>query len=48
MAAGKGKGAIFKNGEVVRTVDEDDYMDELMREIEKIKRDYKEADEWEH
>lgn len=47
LAAGKGKGAIFKNGEVVRTVNEDDYLDELMREIDIIKRDYKEND-WQH
>ncbi len=47
LAAGKGKGAIFKNGVVVRTVSEDDYLDELMREIDIIKRDYKE-DDWQH
>jgi (E)-4-hydroxy-3-methylbut-2-enyl-diphosphate synthase len=40
LAAGKGKGAIFKNGEVIRTVKEDDYLDELLREIEKIKKDW--------
>jgi (E)-4-hydroxy-3-methylbut-2-enyl-diphosphate synthase len=40
LAAGKGKGAIFKNGEVIRTVKEDDYLDELLREIEKIKNNW--------
>ncbi len=47
LAAGRGKGAIFKGGEVIRTVKEDDYLDELMREIDIIKRDYKE-DDWQH
>jgi (E)-4-hydroxy-3-methylbut-2-enyl-diphosphate synthase len=40
LAAGKGKGAIFKNGEVIRTIKEDDYLDELIREIDKIKKDH--------
>lgn len=40
LAAGKGKGAIFKNGEVICTVEEDDYFDELMREIEIISEDW--------
>jgi (E)-4-hydroxy-3-methylbut-2-enyl-diphosphate synthase len=47
LAGGKGKGVIFRNGEVVRNVNEDDFFDELMREIEAVKRDY-EDDEWEH
>jgi len=35
LAAGKGKGAIFRNGEVVRVVDEKDYVTALIEEGQK-------------
>lgn len=41
LAAGKDKGVVFKNGEVVRTIKEDDYLDELLKEIDLIAREYK-------
>jgi (E)-4-hydroxy-3-methylbut-2-enyl-diphosphate synthase len=34
LACGKGKGAIFRKGEVVRTVEEKDFLKALMREVE--------------
>ena len=36
IACGKGKGALFKKGEVVRTVDEKDLLETLLKEIETI------------
>ena len=36
IAGGNGQGLIFKNGEIVRKVDEDRLVDELMKEIEKM------------
>jgi (E)-4-hydroxy-3-methylbut-2-enyl-diphosphate synthase len=36
IAAGKGKGAIFRNGEVVRVVDEADYLSALVEEGQKV------------
>jgi (E)-4-hydroxy-3-methylbut-2-enyl-diphosphate synthase len=36
LAAGKGKGAIFRNGEVVRVVDEADYLSALVEEGRKV------------
>ena len=36
MAGGKGKVALFRKGEVLRTVDEADAVEELMKEIERL------------
>jgi (E)-4-hydroxy-3-methylbut-2-enyl-diphosphate synthase len=36
IACGKGKGALFKKGKVIRTVDEKDLLDALLREIRGI------------
>jgi len=36
IACGKGQGAIFRKGEVVHTVDEKDFMEALMAEIDKV------------
>ncbi len=36
VAAGKGKGAIFRSGEVVRVVDEKDYLSALVEEGQKV------------
>jgi len=36
IACGKGRGAIFHKGEIVRTVDEKDYLEALMSEVEKV------------
>jgi (E)-4-hydroxy-3-methylbut-2-enyl-diphosphate synthase len=36
IACGKGRGAIFRKGEIVRTVEEKDFLEGLMREVEKI------------
>lgn len=36
LAGGKGKAVIFKKGEVIRTVDEENAVEELMKEIETI------------
>lgn len=36
IACGKGKGAIFRKGEVVRTVEEKDFLEGLMKEVESI------------
>lgn len=36
IACGKGRGAIFRKGEVVRTVEERDFLKALMREVEQI------------
>jgi (E)-4-hydroxy-3-methylbut-2-enyl-diphosphate synthase len=36
IACGKGKGAIFRRGEVVRTVKEADFLESLMREVEGV------------
>ncbi|MDM8000701.1 MAG: flavodoxin-dependent (E)-4-hydroxy-3-methylbut-2-enyl-diphosphate synthase, partial [Dehalococcoidia bacterium] len=37
IACGKGKGAIFRKGEVVRTVKEADFLTALMHEVEGVK-----------
>ena len=36
IAGGNGCGIIFKKGEVLRKVSEDELLDELMKEIEKL------------
>ena len=36
VAGGDGCGVIFKNGEVLKKVNEDEIVDELLKEIEKI------------
>lgn len=36
VAGGKGCGIIFKNGEIIRKVDENNIVEELMKEIEKL------------
>ncbi len=36
IACGKDKGAIFKKGEIVRTVEEKDFLEALMAEVEKL------------
>lgn len=36
IAGGDGCGVIFKNGEIIRKVDEDKLLDELIKEVEKI------------
>jgi (E)-4-hydroxy-3-methylbut-2-enyl-diphosphate synthase len=36
LAAGKGRGAIFRKGEVVRTVSEDEFMSALLQEGAKV------------
>jgi (E)-4-hydroxy-3-methylbut-2-enyl-diphosphate synthase len=36
IAAGKGKGAIFRNGQVVRVVEEKDYLSALVEEGQKV------------
>jgi len=36
IACGKGRGAIFRKGEIVRTVDEKDFLEALMGEVEKV------------
>jgi (E)-4-hydroxy-3-methylbut-2-enyl-diphosphate synthase len=36
LAAGKGKGAIFRGGQVVRVVDEADYLSALVEEGQKV------------
>lgn len=36
IACGKGRGAIFKNGKVISTVDEADFLDTLMTEIKSL------------
>jgi (E)-4-hydroxy-3-methylbut-2-enyl-diphosphate synthase len=36
VAGGKGKGAIFKKGKVLRTVEEADLASELILELEKL------------
>ncbi len=42
IAGGKGKGVLFKNGEVVRNIDARDYLTELLRELDIMTREYKE------
>ncbi len=39
IAGGKGVGMLFRNGETIRKVDEDEMVDALMEEIEKIERE---------
>jgi (E)-4-hydroxy-3-methylbut-2-enyl-diphosphate synthase len=39
IAAGKGKGVIFKRGEIIRNVLESDMVDALVEEIEKWERE---------
>ena len=36
IAGGKGEGLIFKKGEIIRKVREDEIVDELMKEIEEL------------
>ena len=36
IACGKGRGAIFRKGEIVRTVEEKDFLEALMSEVEKV------------
>ena len=36
IACGKGKGALFRKGQVVRTVEEEDFLNALKTEIESI------------
>ena len=36
LAGGKGKVALFRKGEVIRTVEEDRAVEELMQEIESL------------
>ncbi len=36
LACGTGRGALFRKGEVIRTVEEVDYLEGLMREVEEI------------
>jgi (E)-4-hydroxy-3-methylbut-2-enyl-diphosphate synthase len=36
IACGKGRGVIFRKGEKVRTVEEPDFLEALMREVEKV------------
>jgi (E)-4-hydroxy-3-methylbut-2-enyl-diphosphate synthase len=42
IAGGRGKGVLFRDGRIVRSVDAADYLEELMKEIDDIKKDYKE------
>ena len=39
IAAGKGKGVIFRNGEIVRHVLESEMVDALMEEVERWERE---------
>jgi (E)-4-hydroxy-3-methylbut-2-enyl-diphosphate synthase len=36
IACGKGRGVIFRKGEIIRTVDEKDFLKALMSEIEAL------------
>jgi len=36
IACGKGRGAIFRKGDIARTVEEKDYLEALMSEVEKV------------
>ena len=36
LAGGKGKAVLFKKGEIIRTVSEEDAVEELMKEIERL------------
>jgi (E)-4-hydroxy-3-methylbut-2-enyl-diphosphate synthase len=36
IAGGKGRAVLFRKGEVLRTVDEKDAVEELMKEIEQL------------
>ncbi|MEJ2738396.1 MAG: flavodoxin-dependent (E)-4-hydroxy-3-methylbut-2-enyl-diphosphate synthase, partial [Dehalococcoidia bacterium] len=36
IACGKGKGALFKKGQIVRTIEEKDLLDTLLKEIQSI------------
>ena len=36
IAGGKGEGLIFKKGEIIKKVKEEDLIEELMKEIEKL------------
>ena len=42
IAGGKGKGVLFKNGQIVRNVNDADYLTELMSEIDIIAEEFKE------
>ena len=37
IAGGDGRGVIFKRGEIVKSVDEKDLVDELIKEIENLR-----------
>ena len=37
IAGGDGRGVIFKHGEIVKSVDEKDLVDELIKEIENLR-----------
>jgi len=39
IACGKGKGVIFMRGEKLATVDESNFLDALMKEIENVLKD---------
>ena len=39
LAAGRGRGAIFREGQVVRTVAEAEYLTALLEEVEKVRRE---------
>lgn len=41
IAGGKGKGVLFRNGEVIRNIEEKDYLKELLKEIDIIKKNWK-------
>ena len=36
LAGGKGKAVLFKKGQIIRTVNEEDAVEELMKEIETL------------
>ena len=36
VACGKGKAVLFKKGEQIRTIEEEDILNELMKEIEEM------------
>jgi len=36
IAGGKGSGLIFKKGEIIRKVKEEELLDELLKEIERL------------
>jgi (E)-4-hydroxy-3-methylbut-2-enyl-diphosphate synthase len=44
IAGGRGKGVLFRGGEVIRTIAAADYLEELMNEIDLIKESYGDTD----